>query len=188
MVRVPARMIFLTGMGFAAALAWVVQTLLEARGEGVRLGKWNPNLALTALAAIVVLLGVAVGLASGEFPWRFLWGGTGLVLAMVWIGRAIKKPVGSGWVGLGIAFLIVDLCGVSLTGLSFEPKQAVTQAEDEVALILQTQDTLGLSRVYSPSYSIPQQVAAVNGLELADGVDPLQLIGLRGFHGESYRR
>ena len=30
-------------------------------------------------------------------------------------------------------------------------------------------------RVYSPSYSIPQHVAELYGLELADGVDPLQL-------------
>jgi hypothetical protein len=33
----------------------------------------------------------------------------------------------------------------------------------------------GLFRVYSPSYSLPQQAAAQAGLELADGVDPLQL-------------
>lgn len=177
MVRVPARMIFLTGMGLAAALAWVAHTFIEARGEGIRLGKWNPNLALTGLAAIVVLLGVAVGLASGEFPWRFAWSGAGLVLAMIWIGRAIKRPVGSGWVGLGIAFLMIDLCGVSLTGLAFESKQAVTQAGDAIVQLMKAQSApLGLFRVYSPSYSIPQQVAVVNGLELADGVDPLQLM------------
>ncbi len=177
MVRVPARMIFLTGMGFAAALAWVVHTLIEARGEGIRLGKWNPNLALTGLAAIVVLLGVTVGLASGEFPWRFVWSGVGLVLAMIWIGQAIKKPVGSGWIGFGISFLIIDLCGVSLTGLAFESKQAVTRAGDAIVQLIKTQSApLSLFRVYSPSYSVPQQVAAVNGLELADGVDPLQLM------------
>jgi hypothetical protein len=33
----------------------------------------------------------------------------------------------------------------------------------------------GRFRVYSPSYSIPQHVAELYGLELADGVDPLQL-------------
>lgn len=182
MVRVPARMIFLTGMGFAAAFAWVVQTLIEGRGEGIRLGKWNPNLTITALAAIVVLLGVAVGLASGEFPWRFLWGGAGLVLAMVWIGRAAKGAVGGGWVGLGIALLVVDMCGASLTGLAVQSKQEVTQAGGEIVQLIQTQGaSLGLFRVYSPSYSIPQQVAAVNGLELADGVDPLQLAAYVNF-------
>ncbi len=30
-------------------------------------------------------------------------------------------------------------------------------------------------RVYSPSYSLPQHVAQAHGLELADGIDPLQL-------------
>jgi hypothetical protein len=33
----------------------------------------------------------------------------------------------------------------------------------------------GIFRVYSPSYSLPQHTAALAGLELADGVDPLQL-------------
>jgi hypothetical protein len=33
----------------------------------------------------------------------------------------------------------------------------------------------GRFRVYSPGYSIPQHVAGLYGLELADGVDPLQL-------------
>jgi hypothetical protein len=33
----------------------------------------------------------------------------------------------------------------------------------------------GRFRVYSPSYSIPQHVAELSRLELADGVDPLQL-------------
>jgi hypothetical protein len=32
-----------------------------------------------------------------------------------------------------------------------------------------------LFRVYSPSYSIPQQTAALYNLQLADGIDPLQL-------------
>jgi hypothetical protein len=39
----------------------------------------------------------------------------------------------------------------------------------------------GLFRVYSPSYSLPQQIAAVYGIELADGVDPLQLRAYTGF-------
>jgi uncharacterized membrane protein YfhO len=36
-------------------------------------------------------------------------------------------------------------------------------------------------RVYSPSYSIPQQTAAYNRLSLADGVDPIQLSSYRDF-------
>jgi len=39
----------------------------------------------------------------------------------------------------------------------------------------------GHFRVYSPSYSIPQHVAELYGLELADGVDPLQLHAYAGY-------
>ena len=40
-------------------------------------------------------------------------------------------------------------------------------------------------RIYSPSYSIPQQAAALNELELADGIDPLQLMSYVGFMEET---
>jgi len=38
----------------------------------------------------------------------------------------------------------------------------------------------GPFRVYSPSYSLPQHVAQRAGLELADGVDPMQLASYAG--------
>jgi hypothetical protein len=39
--------------------------------------------------------------------------------------------------------------------------------------------------VYSPSYSLPQQVAAINHIELADGIDPLQLTSYVDFMKEA---
>jgi hypothetical protein len=51
----------------------------------------------------------------------------------------------------------------------------------------------GVRRIFSPSYSVPQQVAPLCSLELADGVNPLQLTAYRdamasatGFSTESY--
>jgi hypothetical protein len=43
----------------------------------------------------------------------------------------------------------------------------------------------GGGRVLSPSYSLPQPVAVIAGLELADGIDPLQLASYRDFMAAS---
>jgi hypothetical protein len=45
----------------------------------------------------------------------------------------------------------------------------------DVAAWLARQQSLGIYRIYSPSYSLPQHVAQRAGLELADGVDPMQV-------------
>ena len=47
----------------------------------------------------------------------------------------------------------------------------------DVAAWLAAQGQPGTFRVYSPSYSLPQHVAQRAGLELADGVDPMQVAG-----------
>ena len=72
-----------------------------------------------------------------------------------------------------ILFLLIDLGCVSYAGWQFRSPQSVRSEGRAVAeLILQDDD---IYRVYSPSYSIPQLAAADAGLQLADGVDPLQL-------------
>ncbi len=175
MIRVPARMIFITAMGLAATLAWVTQILMDARGNGIPLGKWNPRLILAGLMLIVLGLGGAVWAASGEFPWRFIWGGAALLSALIWFGQGLKGKTGLGWVSIGIVLLALDLIGTNASGSEIRQKDTITEAKTLIQTI-GIKDDLGLFRVYSPSYSVPQHVAALNGVSLADGVDPLQLI------------
>ncbi len=52
------------------------------------------------------------------------------------------------------------------------PTKALTAGQDEIIKILDQGNDF---RVFSPSYSIPQQTSAYYGVELADGIDPLQL-------------
>ncbi|MBE0699357.1 MAG: hypothetical protein IH586_20730 [Anaerolineaceae bacterium] len=46
---------------------------------------------------------------------------------------------------------------------------------------LTRQEDIHYYRIYSPSYSLPQQTAAVHRFELADGVDPMQLAAYSSF-------
>jgi hypothetical protein len=76
--------------------------------------------------------------------------------------------------GLAAVLLVaVDLLVVDGTLIEARPPEKVFAQGREAAEWLSTQP--GHFRVYSPSYSIPQHVAELYELELADGVDPVQL-------------
>jgi hypothetical protein len=76
--------------------------------------------------------------------------------------------------GLAAVLLVaVDLLVVDGTLIEAQPPDKVFAQGREAAEWLSAQP--GHFRVYSPSYSIPQHVAELYGLELADGVDPVQL-------------
>jgi hypothetical protein len=78
-----------------------------------------------------------------------------------------------------VALVAVDLLVVDATLIEAQPPQEVFSAGRAAAAWLAAQP--GHFRVYSPSYSIPQHVAELDGLRLADGVDPLQLRAYAGY-------
>ncbi|MEM5775184.1 MAG: YfhO family protein, partial [Anaerolineaceae bacterium] len=55
----------------------------------------------------------------------------------------------------------------------YESSESIYDQQNDMVTWLAGQD--GLFRVYSPSYSIGQLAAVRNGLQLTDGIDPLQL-------------
>jgi len=88
-------------------------------------------------------------------------------LSVLWAGISLNKS--PQWTVFGWALLIVlDLSLVNLTTLEVRP---APNGEDIAARI-----EAGNSRVFSPSYSLPQPVAASEGIELSDGINPLQLL------------
>ncbi len=82
----------------------------------------------------------------------------------------------------------MDTLGVNLLGLDFHTKDEVLSEGAPTAEALVTQKAFDYFRVYSPSYSLPQQTAAFWRLELADGIDPLQLISYSQYHARCNRR
>ena len=77
---------------------------------------------------------------------------------------------------LGLFLLaLVDWGGIDLSLFERRPAQAVfAEGAEAASALAQAADGQAL-RIYSPSYSLPQQTAVYFGLQLADGVDPLQL-------------
>jgi hypothetical protein len=103
-----------------------------------------------------------------------IWGAAAYLTGFVLLLLIQKKPVAQTWLTAALVALVVaDLGGVNLLGVNFRSKCEVSGEGANAALYLANQP--GDFRVYSPSYSIPQQTAAQLGLELVDGVNPLQL-------------
>jgi len=72
-----------------------------------------------------------------------------------------------------ILLLLVDLWSFDRSLLLFRSPEQAFAPQREVAEYLAAQE--GLFRVYSPSYSLPQHLAARSGLQLVDGVEPVHL-------------
>jgi hypothetical protein len=75
--------------------------------------------------------------------------------------------------------ICVDLLGVNFLGLKFRPEQQVYAEGADIAAFLKSQ--AGVFRVYSPSYSLPQQTAAKYGISMVSAVNPLMLMNYVNF-------
>jgi hypothetical protein len=96
------------------------------------------------------------------------------------MGTQLKiSPKNAGWVMIGI--LIIDLLGAGLAAYDIRGKEIWNSAEDLSVLI----DDKDIFRIYSPSYSVEQHLAARYDLELTDGVDPMQLAAYVDFMKEA---
>jgi len=164
-LRIPPRALLLASVCWAALAAAAVQALAGAA--------WEPRRVRRVHAVLLALLLSFAALTAwqGAALWQPALFAAGLVVAAWWAHA--RWRAGAALV-LALSVLVVaDLLAVSGTLLRFRPAQAVLAEGAEVAEFLaQDADTF---RVYSPDYSLPQQTAALYGLELAGGVDPLQL-------------
>jgi len=135
-----------------------------------------------------------VGLAIGAFPPLLVVGYWLLVgvppLNLVMFGVVTPLTVAlckaqhtipnTRLLGLAVVLLVaMDLLVVDGTLVEARPPEDVFADGRAAAEWLAAQP--GYFRVYSPNYSIPQHVAERYGLELADGVDPLQLRVYAGY-------
>lgn len=172
MMRVPPRFLLVSAMAVCALSAWGLQRLLDAL-EGKRLIR-RARLALAGFAALVTALAAWFGLATGEVP-AGLIGSTLLTgTAAAWGIWSSVRRVPAGWIAIGwIVLGVVDVGWVARSLLSVRARAEALNERAAVVRVLQA-DRAG-SRVFSPSYSVPQHAAALAGIELADGINPLQL-------------
>ncbi len=177
MLRVPSRALFISGIAFIVLAAYTLDRLLSDlpdRSPEVNRARRNPRLILIALLAFVMFLSVGIWWLTGSLPFNFVW--SCLILAGFWMWYEFL-------VGKRLAphYTYIALIGICMIDLSVFDLKAFTPRSPADVLaegrsVMQALPVSNLAyRVYSPSYSMPQQTAGYLGFELADGVDPLQL-------------
>lgn len=178
LLRVPPRSLFLAGFAFAVIAGYATQHLLEFSASDKGGASIRGGMVLFGVTAFVVLLAIAIQVMVDRPMTRlqFAWGAVSLLTATTIITLAIKKrlspPAIMTWLWI---LTLIDLSGVNALSLEFKSPATVFGEKSAVVDYLKKQGAEGLYRVYSPSYSLPQHIAERANIQLADGVDPLQL-------------
>jgi hypothetical protein len=188
LLRVPARFMLLAafavsclaGNGFDLLAGPPLSHRVASRSRLAVFAVVALAVALSAVLAFSGRLGGTSGGAWGPFVGVVILGAAALGWARLsvtsWLGSRVKA---AGWVAL----VVIDLGWVNLAQLEARPEDEVLGERVELAQTIAS--GAELERVFSPSYSLPQQTAALEGLELADGVNPLQLASYRDHLAEA---
>lgn len=180
LLRVPARALFLAGLGFSVVLAAGADDLLRLRPGEEAKQRFGPGLAPVSIAAFAGLFAAGAYSVTRQASAEFLWG-AGFLL--VFTGLMLLRQRGAlspgAWMAALFPLLVLDMGGVGYTQFTFRAPEQVLAESQAAARYLSSRP--GIFRVYSPSYSLHQQTAAYYGLQLADGIDPLQLLDYTKF-------
>ncbi len=169
LLRVPSR--FMLVAGFALAM-------LAARGVEALNADWSPRIGKRVRLVAVSLLTAGIVVIAAQLTLRLpaLLLHTGAVAALIGVAIALRSTpaLGRAWpTAAALAVVAFDLALYDATLLEVRPAAVLTSHGEAAALEVTRDETL--YRVYSPSYSLPQPAAMLHGIQLADGVDPLQL-------------
>lgn len=179
LLRVPPRMIFLTGFGFAVLAGYAVQGVINHLSQNQVKARDRSTTPLVVVTLTVVLFAAGVILMVEE-DWlrvQFVWGAAALLLGTAALLLILARQVKTEYVFVIICVIsMADMIGVNSAALDFRPVDEVLARGRDAAEFITNRSGEGLYRVYSPTYSIEQQVGAWYQLEQADGVDPLQLM------------
>lgn len=171
LLRVPSRMLFITGISLAVVSADNLDRLLIKINPVER---HRSALVLVCLLGFIVFLAIGIRLLSGGLAMSFVWGTGVSLIGILWFVLYLKDRLSSGlWFAGLIVVSVIDLGVVDKSLFTTRSTELVLSEAQSESRYLTAQ--LGEFRVYSPSYSLPQQVSALSGIEMASGVDPLQL-------------
>lgn len=179
LLRVPPRFVLLAGIAMVVLAAKLAQTLCCEQLLKQKEAFWSRLLIAGTIGATMVVM-VGAWMTSGVFPGNFAWSAAAFALAgLLLLLRDQGKIDSSRWTIAIFCLALVDQAGIATLATRFEPASAVFSEGSQAADFLRQQP--GIFRVYSPSYSLPQQTAARAGLELVNGIDPMQLASYSGF-------
>ncbi len=174
LLRVPTRFLFLAGFSMSILASHLMDSFVEIKNN---LRSKQLSISLIVVMIVIsfeIMLSIGIAILTHSFPAEFFWGAVVLfaygLLIMVWLKTRFLDTV----FPISIIILtIIDFGMVGITQFKFVNWEYRKHQYAELLDFFHT-DT-ETYRIYSPSYSIPQDIAGIGRLELADGVDPLQL-------------
>ncbi len=197
-LRVPARFYLIAALAAAMLVGHAFDHLREAdpdtrvvrRVRLVAVGVGALALGLPALVLFVRLR--QPGGSDLTQGWAGLVGGILACAAAACVVILTRRTPAARVAGtVLVALVAIDLGWANVFTLRVEPAETALSAS--ACKLAGDPAAYGTRRIFSPSYSVPQQAAQLCGLELADGVNPLQLTVYRdgmasatGFSTESY--
>lgn len=171
LLRVPSRSLFLSGMALVALASYGCEAVMDLSENPNRR---RANLVLAGLFALTLFLGIGLGIQADRLALNVIWGMVSISAGIVWIHIGLNKHSSPRiWLIVLFCLAILDWGGVARLSFTPRPAKIVLVEQSKVAGYLASQS--GQFRIYSPSYSLPQQTAIGHNLQLADGVDPMQL-------------
>jgi hypothetical protein len=171
LLRVPSRSLFLCGFSFsvlsALAIEWLIQNRIEQKPE--------PVFFMVPFVAFPLFIAAGLGLYLDGYFLPFLWAGIASVVGLFAIFAFEKRwiPV-RGILPIVITMMVVEMAAVDANLTVLKKPHEVLDVADKLndALVKDGQE---LYRVYSPSFSYPQYLSGKNGIDILDGIDPLQI-------------
>jgi len=168
LIRVPSRALFILGFSLTIIASHALHAMMKSKWVAKKADYWVSGIGLF----VIMLLG-GVGYIGKNYPLNLIWG-MGFLAIAVLIFHFRKFLYGKQWLySLILSVLILDGLGAAWINIDYRPGPEKSSHPNNLQAIQGNE--FGQFRIYSPSYSIPQHVAARNSLELVDGVDPLQL-------------
>jgi hypothetical protein len=168
LIRVPPRILFLGDIMAILASALTIDWILHQTDDKV---KKRINLIIIGTGFFIILFGAGIGIVQGGMNNHIihLLIGTPLVIwSLILLARRKKflLPI--------IIFGIILTTDLFLTDITlFGPSIRQNVTESKAIEIIKNDKSF--FRVYSPTYSIGQEVAERNGIQLVQGVNPMQL-------------
>jgi hypothetical protein len=186
LLRVPARSLFMISLFFSFFLAWG----MDASAGFVKRTKEEKRSGNLLLPFGFVLFGICIcaglwfltGSVPLNFSFAFGFATISLILIYIFTFAKINFKVFSL---VMIGAIVLELGLMANLTIDFRKADPVLEGKSQMVDWIERQKTGAPFRIYSPSYSMPQQVAAIHHFELVDGIDPLQLAGYQRFIEEA---
>ncbi|MCE1255275.1 MAG: YfhO family protein, partial [Anaerolineae bacterium] len=181
LLRVPSRALFVALIALIISTAQVLNLLFDfSKQERIIFGY---NLMIFGSGVFGLLVASGMAIVNSNLALEFFWGAIFLIIFLILL---IIKDTGkirySVWMAILIPFILIDLLGVNASLYRHELFDKILEQGANIAKIIQSGKP---GRIYSPTYSMPQQSGAYYRVNQSDGINPMQLSGYSEYMAEA---